>query len=112
MDRFERQHDGSIPQSTSTTSAARGRGRQTLSRVEGPVPSRVAWSFPTGRGPTITPSPSRTEGDGSAPVPRSRTDVGTSIAVQPEEAPRVDPESSSYETQPILPPITLQDFEL
>ena len=76
------------------------------------MPSRVAWSFPPGRGPTIIPSPFAMEPGGSSAAPPSGEDVGTSSAAQPSQARRVDPQSSSQDTESTLPPITLHDFEL
>ena len=77
------------------TGAVRAPHRQTPSRVAGPVPSRVAWSFPPGRGPTIIPSPFAMEPGGSSAAPPSGEDVGTSSVTQPSQARRVDPQSSS-----------------
>ena len=93
-----------------TTGAVRAPSRQTPSRVAGPVPSRVAWSFPPGRGPTITPSPVGREQGGSSTAPPSTEDVGTSSAAQQSQARRIDPQSSSQETPQSLPLITLKDF--
>ena len=49
---------------------------------------------------------------GSSSGPRSGWEAGSSSDAQSEQAPPIDPQSSSQDTQPTLPEIKLKDFEL